>query len=293
MEEELVIDEQTLEEDLDNEHAPMIIQGALDSLNGVESYAVCYLGGALVASGQLPGHAVHGNETVWSTIKTGFGKSIQYIRNIFTGVWGYFFGKDAETEDVNLNDEVKAETAELEKVDNKVEMTSGIKTAIVDAGDKAKAMGHAIVAKAKNGIDKAKILADEMQLHERLDAAIVKLGDIMESTQAIARKQGLGVTLAIQMRAQLWALYFTKFRGVITADIKSAAAKTNELIGKIEAQIKSGSESVTDDIKQRLASLKETMKSYTIIQNMKTNFRSLIKGMVGKLTAKSFAKKPV
>jgi len=291
MEDDIVLDEPLLPEDLDQTHESMSIQGSMDALDGNESYCVRYLAGAMVGSGMLPGNAVHGNESVWSTVKTGFSKSIQYIRNIFTGIWGFFFGKDSEEKDTKEDAEIKAETAELEKADSGAEMSSSVKEAIVSAADKAKALGQSAVQKAKAGIVKAKIMADDMHLQEKLEAAIEKLGAVMESVQATARKQGLGIALAVSIRAQLWAAYFVKFRGIITADIKAAANKTSEMIKKIEDKIKSGSETVSDEVRERLASLKETMKSYSIIQNMKTTFRSLIKSMVDKLTIKSFRKK--
>lgn len=276
---------------LDDTHESLIIQGSLDALDGSESYAAKYLAGVLVSQGELSVNAVHGNEAVWQTVKNGFVKSVTYIKNFFKGIWGFFFGKEADAKDEAVNAEVEKEKSILAKLPSTAELADSAKNAIHTATEKASDLGKKIKEKAQAGIDAAKVYAEDKQLKEKLDAALTKLAEITDKGVEAARKQALGIAAAVALRASLWAMYFKEFRGVLSSQVKSLATKTQAEIERLESQIKSAGESGVENLKEKLASLKEVMKSYTSIQQLKSSFRSFITGVIDKLKPSFFKKK--
>lgn len=288
---EIVIDMGEVPDVLDDTHESLIIQGTLDALDGSESYATKYLAGVLVANGALSVNAVHGNEAVWQTVKNGFVKSVTYIKNFFKGVWNFFFGKDADAKDEAENAEIEKDKSILAKLPSGAELASSARDAISTAADKAADLGKRIKEKVSAGVDAAKVYAEDKELKAKLDAALAKLAEITDKGVAAARKQGQGIALAIALRASLWNMYFKEFRGVLSSQVKSLATKTQAEIERLESQIKSAGEAGVENLKEKLASLKEVMKSYTSIQQLKTSFRSFITSVIDKMKPSFFKKK--
>ena len=286
---DLVLDETPA--DLDESHESLIIQGSIDAIEGTESYAVKYLAGAMCGADMLPPSAIHGNESVWNSVKASFAKSVTYIKNVFKGIWGFFFGKDAETKDEEKDGEIEKEKGILAKLPSTSELTQAARGAIDAAAAKAAAAGASIKAKVNQGVQAAKILAEDVQLKEKLDGALEKMAEITNRGVEVAKKQGRGIALAVSIKAQLWAMYFRDFRGLMSSQVKSLASKTLAEIEKLESKVKAAGENASAEIKEKLASLKEVMKSYTLIQQMKSSFRSFVTGVVDKLTPSYFAKK--
>lgn len=276
---------------LDDTHESLIIQGSLDALEGTESYAVRYLGGCLAASDMLPMNVVHGNESVWSSIKSGYVKSITYIKNFFRGIYNFFFGKESDAKDEKENEALESEKSLLAKLPSGAELSATAQSAINSAAEKAKDMGKKISDKVKASVDAAKIYAEDKQLKEKLDSALEKLSDITDKAVEASKKQVKGIALAVQIRMSIWLMYYRDFRGVMSSQVKALAAKTQAEIDKLEQKIKSAGESGVENLKEKLASLKEVMKSYTSIQQLKTSFRSFITGVVNKLKPSYFTKK--
>lgn len=285
------IDMGEVPDNLEDTHESLIIQGAIDSLDGTESYATKYLGGVLVANDMLPVSAVHGNEAVWQTVKNGFVKSVTYIKNFFKGIWGFFFGKDSDAKDEAENAELEKEKGVMSKLPAATELASSAKDAIRSVADKATNLGKGIKEKVDAGVAAAKIFAEDKQLKERLDAALEKLVGVTERGVELAKKHGSGIAAVIQFKAALWALYFREFRGVLSSQVKALAATTQAKIENLEKQIKSAGEEGVENLKEKLASLKEVMKSYTSIQQLKTSFRSFVTGVLDKLKPSAFKKK--
>lgn len=285
------IDMGEVPENLEDTHESLIIQGAIDSLEGTESYATKYLGGVLVANDLLPVSAVHGNEAVWQTVKNGFVKSVTYIKNFFKGIWGFFFGKESDAKDEAENAELEKEKSIMSKLPTATELADSAKDAIRNVADKATNLGKGIKEKVDAGVAAAKIFAEDKQLKERLDSALEKLVGVTERGVELAKKHGSGIAAVIQFKAALWALYFREFRGVLSAQVKALAATTQAKIDNLEKQIKSAGEEGVENLKEKLASLKEVMKSYTSIQQLKTSFRSFVTGVLDKLKPSAFKKK--
>lgn len=286
---ELPVDE--LPEELDNTHESMIIQGSIDALDGNESYAVKYLGGVLLAEGLVPAGKVYGSESVWSAVKSGFNNSITYIKKVFTGIWGFFFGKESDAKDEAVNVEVEKDKSELTKLPAGAELAEASKTAVVSAASRVSAFSASVKDKVSKGIDKAKILAEDADLQGKLEAALTKLSDIAHRGAEEGKKQGRSIALAVSIRAAIWKMYFVEFRGVMSSQVKSLAAKTQAEIGRLEGLVKSASEGASESVKAKLASLKENMKIYSAIQQLKTTFRSYVTGAMAKMKASFFKKK--
>lgn len=286
---DLVLDESPA--DLDDTHESLIIQGSIDAIDGTESYAVKYLAGAMCGADMLSPYAIHGNESVWTSVKAGFAKSITYVKNVFKGIWGFFFGKESEEKDTEKNSAVEKDKALLTKLPSTAELTEAARGAIDSAADKAANIGKSIKAKVEQGVQAAKIYAEDKQLKEKLDAALEKMVEITEKGVEAAKKQGRGIALAVSIKMTLWGMYFRDFRGVMSSQVKALASKTMAEIEKLESKVKSAGENASAEIKEKLASLKEVMKSYTSIQQLKSSFRSFVTGVVDKLTPSYFAKK--
>jgi|AGFS01.1.fsa_nt_gi hypothetical protein len=286
---DLVLDESPA--DLDDTHESLIIQGSIDAIDGTESYAVKYLAGAMCGADMLSPYAIHGNESVWTSVKAGFAKSITYVKNVFKGIWNFFFGKESEEKDTEKNSAVEKDKALLAKLPSTAELTEAARGAIDSAADKAANIGKSIKAKVEQGVQAAKIYAEDKQLKEKLDAALEKMVEITEKGVEAAKKQGRGIALAVSIKMTLWAMYFRDFRSVMSSQVKALASKTMAEIEKLESKVKSAGENASAEIKEKLASLKEVMKSYTSIQQLKSSFRSFVTGVVDKLTPSYFAKK--
>lgn len=285
---DLVLDESP--DNLDDTHESLIIQGSIDAIDGVESYATKYLAGAMCGADMLPPTAIHGNESVWTSVKAGFAKSVTYIKNVFKGIWSFFFGKESEEKDEEKNAEVEKSKSLLAKLPSGAELSQAARSAIDAAAGKTAAVGASIKAKVNQGIQAAKILAEDKQIKEKLDAALDKMVELTNRGAEAAKKQGRGIALAVSIKAQLWAMYYRDFRGVMSSQVKSLAAKTLAEIDKLESKVKAAGENASAEIKEKLASLKEVMKSYTSIQQLKSSFRSFVTGVVDKLTPSFFSK---
>lgn len=289
-EEEIILELDTQPESLEETHESLVVQGAIDSLSGVESYATKYLGGVLVGADLLSPNAVHGNESVWQTVKSGFTKSITYIKNFFKGIWNFFFGKDADAKDEATNAEIEKEKGLMSKLPSGAELADSAKSAIHSAAEKATGLGKKIKEKVDAGVEAAKVYAEDKQLKEKLDAALDKLAGLADRGVELAKKHGSGLAAVIQFKAALWALYFKEFRGALTSQVKSLATKTQSEIERLESAIKAAGENGVENLKEKLASLKEVMKSYTSIQQIKTSFKSFVTGVVSKLKPSAFSK---
>lgn len=291
LEDDIEVEQDSLPEDLNDTHESLIFQGSIDALDGTESYAVKYLAGALMASGHLTHSQINGVESVWTTVKSGFSKSITYIKNFFNGIWGFFFGKDADAKDEAVAAEVEKDKAVLTKLPAESELDQASSTAIVAASTKVALSAENLEDKIKRGLNEANIMTEDESLKTRLVAAYAKLKAITDRLAAAGGKQARGIALAVALRASVWNLYFREFRGVLTSDVKALAAKTQAEIARLDTMVRSADEAATQKIKEKLVSLREVMKVYTSIQQLKTTVRSYTVGVLDKLKPSHFKAK--
>lgn len=285
-------------DNLDDSHSSLVIQGitdAMENVSGQESYATRYLMGSMAGAGMLDFN-FDGSESVWSSVKEGFSKSVTYVKNFFMGIWNFFFGKESEEKDKALEEEVKDDAKELESLGEAAEAPEAgpIRTAINAATKRLSDAATASKKKIESGVDKAKAFMADSQIQKTLTEVVNQLqSDILKYSVQIdnaihegtlkAAKAGRALALA----ATLWAsstLYLTRNR--VSAMAKQTKAKIEEL----EAMVRKGVEEKKEEITKRLASLRETMKIYTEIQNMKTNVRSFLTALKGKLKVGIFKK---
>lgn len=283
---------------LDDDHSALIFQGAIDvaegQVDGQESYATRYLMGAMAGAGML-GSDFNGSESVWSSVKSGFSKSITYIKNFFMGIWNFFFGKDSVEKDTALEKEVDDRKKELGAAKGELspEKASSVSTAIVAAAAKVDTSAGTSVAKLKTGVNESKIGSGEMPIKNILQEILDKLHkDIEHCHQQIkavgAIKNGNDAMKVLTLAGQLWAgtvIFLTKGR------VKTTADQTKGKIAELESLLSKSEDAETKEkITKALASLKEVMKMFTEIQHIKTNVKTFLRAIKDKLSPNLFHK---
>lgn len=281
---EIPVDVESLPENLDDTQEALIVQGAIDAVDGNESYAARYLAGCMIGAGLMPS-TVHGQEGVIDSIKSGMGKTVTYIKNFFMGIWNYFFGKSEEKDEEVIEKSEATLKTELKELSAGAKLKDEAKAAIKNAGSK-------IITTANSLKEKAKSLNDEYELANKLKSVLTSIADTAEKAGNKAKEVGvMAVADTIAFASQMRNTWVNEVKPKLRGELKAAAEKTKELIKTLEFQAKLSTGDAKDALTKKLNELKEAMKVYASIKQLKSSFVNFCKGVLEKLKPSFFTKK--
>lgn len=152
------------------DHADLVLQGTIDTVDGMEGHSLTaaqkYLNSVLYAAGDIPA-SVHGNESVLTTVKGWFGKALEAIKRALSAVWNYFFGKSSPEKEVELlRNNIKLSITHVNEFKAKAKTRSGSSSTSSD-----------VVIHLANNYEKAaeEVRAEQPALAKEYETAAEKL----------------------------------------------------------------------------------------------------------------------
>lgn len=279
MENEIVLDLPVLPEDLNETHGPLLIQGAVDHLDGVESYPLRYLNSCMGAS------PIGGMESLVEWVDTDYQKSLAYIKEQFKVPWRELFDNDQlESEQLEM-DKAMADIMQIKSLPSDYRISDqaihNCRDAI-DIGSEALDAIYDLYKKNRKECKDHKF----SKLHEDLcDLMYDMRSRILRDLETLIANQGYSVSYTVQLGKAVYKLHKCRYRKELMGRFERAVIAVR---GAFESFAVRNANASNRERAKELCDFKETLIVINSVQRAHAVITKTTLAIMGQLTRSSF-----